>query len=285
MNKSKVFNRIFVVLLVLSLAMAGCNKKPDDPELILATTTSTQDSGLLDVLIPLFEEQSGYTVKVVAVGSGEAMKMGQEGNADVLLVHSPASEEQFMTDGYGSDRRLVMHNDFIIVGPAADPAGIRGITSAVEAFTQIANSASPFITRGDDSGTHKKELAIWKSANITPGGDWYVESGQGMGPTLRIASETGAYTLTDRATFLANESTLSLEILVEGDAALLNIYHVIVVNPDLWPLVNNAGAIAFADFITSVDTQNVIGEFGVQDYGQALFIPDAGKNESDLTTP
>jgi tungstate transport system substrate-binding protein len=285
MNKSKVFNRIFVVLLVLSLAMAGCNKKPDDPELILATTTSTQDSGLLDVLIPLFEEQSGYTVKVVAVGSGEAMKMGQEGNADVLLVHSPASEEQFMTDGYGSDRRLVMHNDFIIVGPAADPAGIRGITSAVEAFTQIANSASPFITRGDDSGTHKKELAIWKSANITPGGDWYVESGQGMGPTLRIASETGAYTLTDRATFLANESTLSLEILVEGDAALLNIYHVIVVNPELWPLVNNAGAIAFADFITSVDTQNVIGEFGVQDYGQALFIPDAGKNESDLTTP
>jgi tungstate transport system substrate-binding protein len=285
MNKSKVFNRIFVVLMVLSLAMAGCNNKPDDPELILATTTSTQDSGLLDVLIPLFEEQSGYTVKVVAVGSGEAMKMGQEGNADVLLVHSPASEEQFMTDGYGSDRRLVMHNDFIIVGPAADPAGIRGITSAVEAFTQIANSASPFITRGDDSGTHKKELAIWKSANITPGGDWYVESGQGMGPTLRIASETGAYTLTDRATFLANESTLSLEILVEGDAALLNIYHVIVVNPDLWPLVNNAGAIAFADFITSVDTQNVIGEFGVQDYGQALFIPDAGKNESDLTTP
>jgi tungstate transport system substrate-binding protein len=285
MNKSKVFNRIFVVLLVLSLAMAGCNKKPDDPELILATTTSTQDSGLLDVLIPLFEEQSGYTVKVVAVGSGEAMKMGQEGNADVLLVHSPASEEQFITDGYGSDRRLVMHNDFIIVGPAADPAGIRGITSAVEAFTQIANSASPFITRGDDSGTHKKELAIWKSANITPGGDWYVESGQGMGPTLRIASETGAYTLTDRATFLANESTLSLEILVEGDAALLNIYHVIVVNPELWPLVNNAGAIAFADFITSVDTQNVIGEFGVQDYGQALFIPDAGKNESDLTTP
>jgi len=268
--------------MVLSLVMAGCNRAPDDPELILATTTSTQDSGLLDVLVPIFEEQSGYTVQMIAVGSGEAMQMGQDGNADVLLVHAPASEEQFMADGYGSDRQLVMHNDFIIVGPAADPAGIRGAPTTVEAFTMIANSASPFITRGDDSGTHKKELGLWKSTAITPAGDWYEESGQGMGATLRIASEKGAYTLTDRATYLANLDTLDLEILLEGDAALLNVYHVIVVNAELWPLVNEAGAIAFAEFMVADETQAVISEFGVEEFGQPLFIPDAGKDESEL---
>ena len=258
---------------------------PELPPLILATTTSTQDSGLLDVLIPIFEEQTGYTVQVIAVGSGQAMQMGQEGNADVLLVHSPSAEEQFMADGYGSDRRLVMHNDFIIVGPASDPAAIRGMTSAGEAFTAIATAQAPFMSRGDDSGTHKKELGIWTALGLTPEGDWYVESGQGMGATLTIASEQGAYTLTDRATFLANQSGLSLEILVEGDIALLNIYHVIVVNPELWPLVNHQGALAFADFITSPETQAIIGQFGVEEYGQPLFFPDAGKDEDSLTTP
>jgi tungstate transport system substrate-binding protein len=276
------FSLLFLVLMVLSLAVAGCKSAPDDPELILATTTSTQDSGLLDVLIPMFEEQSGYIVKVVAVGSGEAMQMGQDGNADVLLVHAPASEEQFMADGYGSDRRLVMHNDFIIVGPEADPAGIRGMATAAEAFSQIANSGSLFVTRGDDSGTHKKELAIWKAAGITLEGDWYIETGQGMGASLIIASEQGAYILTDRATFLANQGNLALEILVEGEKALLNIYHVIVVNPELWPLVNEEGAIAFADFMVADDTQAVIGEFGVEEFGQPLFYPDAGKDESEL---
>ena len=279
--KRNAVNLLLVVLMVLSLVLAGCNRAPDDPELILATTTSTQDSGLLDVLVPVFEEQSGYTVQVIAVGSGEAMQMGQDGNADVLLVHAPASEEQFMADDYGSDRKLVMHNDFIIVGPAADPAGIRGATSTVEAFTMIANSAPPFITRGDDSGTHKKELGLWKSAAITPAGDWYVESGQGMGATLRIASEQGAYTLTDRPTYLANLDTLDLEILLEGDVALLNVYHVIVVNAELWPLVNEAGAIAFAEFMVADETQAGISEFGVEEFGQPLFIPDAGKDESE----
>jgi len=280
---SKQLPTLFAILLIASVALGACGKAaPDNPNLILATTTSTQDSGLLDVLIPDFQTRTGYTVQTVAVGSGEAMKMGQECNADVLLVHSPSAEKDFMSNNYGSDRRLVMHNDFIIVGPAADPAGIKGLTSAVEAFTKIADAQSPFITRGDASGTNSKELAIWKSANITPEGAWYVESGQGMGATLRIASEQGAYTLSDRATYLANKATLSLDILVEGDAVLLNIYHVIVVNPANCPSVNNAGAIAFADYMVSTEAQNLIGTFGVDKYGQALFTPDAGKDESTL---
>ncbi len=258
--------------------------KPANPDLILATTTSTQDSGLLDVLIPDFEQRSGYTVKTVAVGSGEAMKMGQQCNADVLLVHSPAAEKDFMSNNYGSDRRLVMHNDFIIVGPASDPAGIKDAATAIDAFTKIANTRSLFVSRADQSGTNSKELAIWKSANITPEGDWYIESCQGMLATLKIADEKSAYTLTDRATYLANQSSLSLEILVQGDASLLNIYHVIVVNPANCPGVNNAGAIAFADYLVSPETQTLIGSFGVDKFGQALFTPDAGKDESTLGT-
>jgi tungstate transport system substrate-binding protein len=258
--------------------------KPANPNLILATTTSTQDSGLLDVLVPDFEQKTGYTVKTVAVGSGEAMKMGQECNADVLLVHSPSAEKDFMANNYGSDRRLVMHNDFILVGPASDPAGIKGSATAVDAFTKIANAKVAFVSRADKSGTNTKELAIWKSANITPEGDWYIESGQGMLATLKIASEKAEYTLTDRATYLANQSALQLEILVQGDASLLNIYHVIVVNPATCPSVNNTGAIAFADYMVSAVTQTMIGSFGVDKYGQALFTPDAGKDESTLGT-
>lgn len=295
MKKIKHNNIIFSVLLILSVFLAACATatpittqaptqppKPPNPSLILATTTSTQDSGLLDVLVPDFEQRTGYTVKTVAVGSGEAMKMGQECNADVLLVHSPSAEKDFMSNNYGSDRRLVMHNDFVIVGPSSDPAGIKGSATAVEAFTKIANAGSPFITRGDASGTNSKELAIWKSANITPAGDWYIESGQGMLATLQIASEKGAYTLSDRATFLANQSAIQLEILVQGDASLLNIYHVIVVNPANCPTVNNTGAIAFADYLVSPATQTLIGSFGVEKYGQPLFTPDAGKDESTL---
>ena len=175
-----------------------------------------------------------------------------------------------------------MHNDFIIVGPAADPAGIKGAASAVEAFTKIADTQSTFITRGDASGTNSKELAIWKSANITPQGAWYVESGQGMGATLKIASEKAAYTLSARATYLDNKDTLSMDILGEGDAALLNIYHVIVVNPTNCPTVNNAGAIAFADYVVSTEAQDLIGSFGSEKFGQPLFTPDAGKDESTL---
>ena len=257
---------------------------PASPDLILATTTSTQDSGLLDVLIPMFEAQTGYKVKTVAVGSGEAIKMGQEGNADVLLVHSPAAEVTFMTDGWGKERKLVMHNDFVIVGPAADPAKIKGLGPS-DAFKAIASTESLFAARADKSGTSTKELGIWKKAEIDPAATkpaWYLETGQGMGATLTIASEKGAYTLTDRATYLANKDKLQLDILVEGNKTLLNVYHVITVHPDKWPQVNYDGAMAFAKFMTDPATQEVIGQFGVDKYGQQLFIPDADKTDADL---
>jgi len=254
-----------------------------NPNLILATTTSTQDSGLLDVLVPLFEEQTGYAVQTVAVGSGEAMKMGEEGNADVLLVHAPSSEVAFMDAGNGTDRFLVMHNDFIVVGPATEPAGIKGQTSAVEAFKMIFNAGAQFITRGDDSGTHKKELALWKSAELDPAGQaWYVETGQGMGASMTVASEKAAYILTDRATYLANKENYQLELLVEGDNSLLNVYHVITVNVDKWPKANYEGALAFADFMIAPATQDVIGQFGLEEFGQPLFYPDADKTDADL---
>ena len=237
------------------------------------------------MLIPLFEQQTGYNVKVVAVGTGAALQMGQQGNADVLLVHAPSSEVTYMSGGYGKDRLLVMHNDFIVVGPTSNPAGIKGTASAVDAFKKIAAAGSPFISRGDASGTNTKELALWKSAGLNPAGQkpgWYVESGQGMGATLTIASQKNAYTLTDRATYLANKASLQLDILVEKDASLLNVYHVITVNPDKWPKVNYVGALAFAKWITSPATQDVIGKFGVDKYGQQLFIPDATKTDADL---
>ena len=255
---------------------------PAITELILATTTSTADSGLLDELLPVFETQTGYKVKMVAVGTGAALAMGEEGNADVLLVHAPASEEELMAKGFGLTRELVMHNDFIIVGPADDPAGIKGSAKTADAMAKIAEAKAPFASRADDSGTHKKELALWKAASITPEGDWYLQTGQGMGDTLKIASEKFGYTLTDRATYLALKDTLELEILFEGDPTLLNIYHVIVVNPDKWPKVNLEGAKAFSDFMLSSETQALIGEFGVAKYGAPLFFPDAGKDPASL---
>lgn len=255
---------------------------PAITELILATTTSTRDSGLLDVLLPIFEQQTGYKVKMVAVGTGAALAMGEEGNADVLLVHAPTSEEELMDKGFGSQRDLIMHNDFVISGPADDPAGIKGMGKAADAFKKIAEAKVPFVSRADDSGTHKKELVIWKTAGITPASDWYIETGQGMGDTLRIASEKYAYTLTDRATYLALKETIDSQILVEGDGVLLNIYHVIVVNPDKWPKVNVEGAKAFANFLTSPETQKLISEFGVVEYGAPLFFPDAGKDPASL---
>jgi len=274
----------FFVLITLMLLASACKSQstPMVKDMILATTTSTQDSGLLDVLVPAFQDATGYVVKVVAVGSGEALKMGEQGNADVLLVHSPAAEKTFMDNGFGSERSLVMHNDFIIVGPEADPAGIKGTPTAVEAFQKIAAAQSPFITRGDDSGTNKMELSLWKNAGLTPEGDWYQESGQGMGATLKIASEKAAYTLTDRATYLANKDTLALSILVEGDNALLNIYHVILVNAEKWPKINIEGAKAFAAYLVSKESQDLIGKFGVEKFGQPLFTPDAGKSDADL---
>lgn len=281
---------LFCLSVILVLVFGACApatpapERPANPNLILATTTSTQDSGLLDVLIPLFEAESGYTVQTVAVGSGQAMKMGEDGNADVLLVHAPASEATFMENGSGKDRALVMHNDFIIVGPSTDPAGIKGL-SALDALKAILGKNASFVSRGDDSGTHKAELNLWKKAGFDPNVNapaWYLESGQGMGATLTIASEKAAYTLTDRATFLANQGNLQLDIQVEGDHALLNIYHVITVNPDKWPKVNYEGAVSFSKFITDTAAQTIIAEFGVDKYGQPLFYPDAEKTESDL---
>jgi tungstate transport system substrate-binding protein len=284
---SRPIQLFIAIALLLSLILSACGssetESPPNPNIILATTTSTQDSGLLDVLIPIFQNQTGYVVKTVAVGTGAALKMAEEGNADVLLVHAPASEIALMQAGWGLDRFLVMHNDFVIVGPANDPADIEGLSIAVEAFQRISDSHATFITRGDDSGTNKMEISLWSKTKADPSGQsWYVDSGQGMGATLTIASEKQAYTLTDRATYLANSENLELEILVEGDEALLNVYHVITVNPEKWPATNYDGAIAFANFITSPEIQVTIGEFGVNQYGQPLFFPDADKSDADL---
>lgn len=244
-------------------------------QIILATTTSTQDSGLLDVLVPLFEKQTGYTVKVIAVGTGAALRMGERGDADVLLVHAPQAEEAFMAAGHGAERQYVMYNDFIIVGPQNDPAHIRGMHDAAAALKQIAAAQALWISRGDDSGTHKKEKTLWADAGLQVSAltsqPWYQESGQGMGATLRIASEKGGYTLTDRATYLNLQDTLHLQILVEGDPRLHNVYHVIVVNPEKHPGVHVEGARAFAAFLLSPQVQHLIASYGVDKFGQPLF--------------
>ncbi len=222
-------------------------------------------------------------MKIVAVGSGQALKMGEDGNADVLLVHSPAAEKDYMAKAAGVDRRLIMHNDFILVGPADDPAGIKSAATSVDAFKRMAGKNAAFYSRGDNSGTHSAELAIWKNAGIDPKTvAQRVETGQGMGPTLKIASEKKGYTLTDRATYLAQKANLQLEILFEKDPALLNVYHVITVNPEKYPKVNLAGAKAFADFLVSPEIQKRIGEFGTAKFGQPLFFADATKTDADL---
>jgi tungstate transport system substrate-binding protein len=264
-----------VILLALLSWTAGCGGESGGSALILATTTSTQDSGLLDHWIPMFEDMYPYTVEVIAVGSGKAMQMGREGECDVMLVHSPAAEEEMVAEGYAVNRRPVMHNDFVVVGPAEDPAGTADASGVVEAFSRIASSGSVFISRGDDSGTHKKELSIWEEAGIEPRWEGYVESGKGMGDTLRIASEEGGYTLTDRGTFLKLSGELDLVILVEGDELLYNYYHVMEVNPERWPDVNREGARAFSDFVTGREAQEFLRTYGVEEYGQPLFYPDA----------
>lgn len=259
--------------------ISGCGEKEAEEvertELILATTTSTQDSGLLDAWVPMFEEENPYSVKVIAVGSGAAMEMGRNGECDVMLVHSPAAEEELVAGGYAIDRNAVMHNDFVIVGPAADPAGIKDAATAAEAFKKVSTAQALFISRADESGTHAKELGIWDAAGITPEGAWYVESGKGMGDTLRIASEREAYTLSDRGTHLCLEDELELEVLLEGDPKLFNNYHVMNVNPEKWPDVNIDGARAFNDFCISREAQEFLDVFGLEEYGQPLFFPDA----------
>jgi len=271
------------VVVGLWLAVVPPSQAAGTKNIILATTTSTQDSGLLDALLPVFEQQAGYFVKTIAVGSGQAMAMGARGEADVLLVHSPADEKKFMDAGNGSRRLLVMHNDFIILGPADDPAGVKASKTASEAFKLIAEKKALFISRGDNSGTHAKEKKIWESSGIKPDAQaWYQQTGLGMGQSLAVASEKNGYILADRGTWLALRKNSALSVLSEGDGALLNVYHVIEVNPQAWPKVNEAGAKAFADFLVAPETQKLIGSFGIEKFGDALFVPDAGKTVESL---
>jgi len=266
------------LFLMILPAPAAAQRSP----VILSTTTSTQDSGLLDVLVPLFEQKTGYTVKTIAVGTGQALALAARGEADVVLAHAPALEKKYVADGKMLDRRLVMYNDFVIIGPADDPAKIKGVTKAADAMKAIAASGSRFVSRGDNSGTHLLEKTLWKLAGVEPQGAWYIEAGQGMGATLGIADDRKAYTLTDRGTFLAFQKRVRLPILVEGDKPLLNIYSVMLMNPSNGPKVNTAGGAAFADFMVSSDTQKIIKTFGVDKYGQPLFVPVAGAKEEDL---
>jgi len=285
-RNSKVLITLMIAVLLFAFGVANVfagKTTPKQKNIILATTTSTQDTGLLDVLIPIFEKQTGYFVKTIAVGSGQAMAMGQKGEADVLLVHSPDAEKKFVDDGFGVNRQLVMHNNFIIVGPSADPAKIKGVKSSAEALKMIAKAEGLFLSRGDNSGTNAKEKTLWKKAEINPEGQkWYQQTGLGMGQTLNVAAEKKGYTLTDRGTYLSLKKNLGLDLLVEGDAALLNIYHVIEVNSAKWPKVNIEGAKAFADFMVSKKTQGIVKTFGIDKFGSPLFFPDAGKKVEDL---
>jgi tungstate transport system substrate-binding protein len=287
----RVKQQVIASLFILTMLLAGCRpvqapatgeapaaatQAAAGQDLILATTTSTQDSGLLDVILPDFEQKNNVKVNVVAVGTGQSLQLGADCNADVVLVHARAREDEFMAAGNGSRRDDVMYNDFVIVGPPSDPAGIKGMTDAAAAFTKIAEAQAPFISRGDDSGTNTKEKALWKSAGIEPSGDWYVSAGQGMGAVLTMANEQNAYTLSDRATYLARtKEGTDLEIVVEGDKALFNPYGVIVVNPEKCPAAKSDLANAFADWIISVPTQEMIAQFGQADFGQSLFTPDS----------
>jgi len=269
-----------LLLLLASFALPAAEAA--GPAVILSTTTSTQDSGLLDVLVPLFEKQTGYQVKTISVGTGQALALGAKGEADVCLVHAPDSEKKYVADGLLLNRRLVMHNDFLIVGPAGDPAKIKGMPSAVDALRRVAETKATFVSRGDNSGTHQLEKKLWQEAKVQPAGAWYLQAGQGMGATLGIASEKQAYTLTDRATFLAFKKRVQLDPLVERDRILLNIYSVLEANAAKFPRVNAAGGKAFADFMVSKETQEVIRTFGVDKFGEPLFFPDAGKREESL---
>ena len=266
---------VFGGLFVASSAWAG-------QAVILSTTTSTQDSGLLDVLIPMFEKKTGYTVKTISVGTGQSLALAGKGEADVCLVHAPDSEKKYVADGLLLNRRLVMHNDYLIVGPAEDPAKIKGMKSAVEALQRIAEAKANFVSRGDNSGTHQLEKKLWQEAKVSPSGAWYLSAGQGMGATLGIASEKKAYVVTDRATLLAFKKRVQLDPLVERDRILLNIYSVMEPNAAKFPRVNVAGGKAFADFMVSAEVQEVIRTFGVDKFGEPLFFPDAGKREESL---
>ena len=279
-HKTKIF--VAALLLALMFSSRSNGAEVTQRTVILSTTTSTQDSGLLDVLIPLFEKQTGYSIKTISVGTGQALALAAKGDADVALVHAPSLEKQYVAEGKLLNRRLVMYNDFVIIGPKEDPAKARLAKSAVGALKAIEQAKASFVSRGDNSGTHVLEKALWKSAGVEPKGAWYIEAGQGMGATLGIANERNAYTITDRGTYLALGKRVSLPILIEGDKALLNIYSVMEVNPANGPRINSAGGKAFADFMVAPQTQNVIRSFGVEKFGQSLFVPVAGKKEDEL---
>ena len=275
----RVISLGMVVLALISWSALGFAQSRS---VILSTTTSTQDSGLLDVLIPLFEQQSGYSVKTVAVGTGQALTLAERGDADVVLAHAPSLEKESVAKGKLLNRRLVMYNDFVIVGPKEDPAKLRGSKSAAAALRAIEQAKATFVSRGDKSGTHNMELSLWKLAGLSPKAPWYIESGQGMGATLGIANERNGYTLTDRATYLALSKNLNLPVLVQGHRVLLNIYSVLEVNPANGPRINVAGGKAFADFMVAPRTQKIIQSFGVDKFGQSLFVPVAGMKEDEL---
>jgi len=281
---------IITVSLLLLMLLAGCGataspipspsstsavRAAPGVEMVLATTTSTYDSGLLDVILPDFEKAHNVKVKVVAVGSGQAIKLGEQGDADIILVHSRQAEDKFVAEGYGTARYDVMYNDYIIIGPPNDPAGIKGVNQAAAAFKKIAQAKATFISRGDDSGTHTKELAIWKAAGVEPKGEWYVSAGQGMGAVLTMANERRAYTLADRGTYGAWQGRMELPILAEGDEALFNPYGIIPVNPARHPQVKYELAQKMVEWMTSLETQEAIGRF--QQQGQVLFYPNSDK--------
>lgn len=289
-----------LLALVLAIAMVGCTPAEEAPEevdveeaapveeegeenssIILSTTTSTEDSGLLGFLLPEFTKDTGIEVKTVAVGTGQALENGRNGEADVLLVHAKDAELEFLEEGAGTERQDVMYNDFVLVGPMDDPAGVKENSSEdiKAALKSISDEEAEFVSRGDDSGTHKKELKIWEAADISPEGEWYIEAGSGMGDVLKLADEKQAYTITDRATYLSMKDDLDLEIVTEGDENLLNQYGIIPVNPDVlgedFERINYEGAMEFMNWMTSEKGQSLIKEFGVEEYGEPLFIPNA----------
>jgi tungstate transport system substrate-binding protein len=289
-NMKKTLLLVLAVILMLSVAACGPKEVPDpgqDPgtgqelkggEIILSTTTSTQDSGLLDFLLPEFKNDTGIEVKVIAVGTGQALQMGRDGEADVLLVHAKASELEFLEEGAGTERHDVMYNDFILVGPTGSTAVEKG-NNIEKALSAIKEKELVFVSRGDDSGTHKKELAIWKAVGIEPAGDWYLDAGAGMGAVLTMANEKEAYTITDRATYLSMKNDLDLEIVIEGDENLLNQYGVIPVNPEVLgdkaEQINHEGALEFMNWLISERGQELISKYGIEEFGQALFFPNA----------
>jgi tungstate transport system substrate-binding protein len=273
----------FVLALVLAgLPNLALGQTPNSNELVLLTTTTTQDSGILRHITEAFESKTGLKVKTIVAGSGDILKQGARGEGDVLLTHSPAAEQEWMKQGHGLSRRLVMYNDFVIIGPPEDPAGVKGLKAA-DALKQIADKKAVFVSRGDQSGTHVRELAMWKRAGIDPKGQsWYRETGQGQGLTMEVAMQQQGYAFTDRGTYLVHAKRLGLPILVEGDAALFNIYHVMPVDPAKFPKVNATAAKAFADYLVSPEGQQRIGEFGKAQYGRSLFAPASDKTEQQL---